>query len=958
MSDYDLSPGGSPSTTRRRRHGAGTVDDHVEEGGEEHVHVCIRVRPFNRRELELVKQSGEGSLRSVVEMPDGLGGRVVYWEHIADTQEYRRVEEFKYTKTFWSIPEEQQPHAFAPVTQEDVFNEVGAQIIKYAFAGFNNCVFAYGQTGSGKTHSMMGDFTTDKGEFTGDPGLIPRLCKALFEALHDKVEHPEPGIETSYDIRLSAIEIYNEQVRDLFWQSTHGRTKATVLKVRMHPVEGAFVDQLSILNPQNWQECIRLIGQGVSERTVAATLMNDESSRSHSLFQIKVTQTETVHVRSDSDEDRYMKPVTSKRVSKINLVDLAGSERLKKSGAQGQQLKEAANINQSLTTLKKVIDALVTNSKEPNPKKHLLIPFRESTLTLLLSDSLGGNSKTTMIACVSPHYDNQEETLLTLRYANRTGAIVNNARVNEDSAAKQALALKHEINELQRRLMEGPVNEEAEDLLDQIEVGQLALQELNEGARRAEQQAEEVRQMSRKEREARISSAFYSTLKMMMLQQQKEQMEASALEMEERIRQYNKDSERLRTDMTEQESREKEKTRIIEKMRAEHQQHFEVVVEQEQQTKKLERESKESQDRLDKEMQLRYAQKMLNVFRLKKVNRMLESDLEKLQQEKDSRLTNVIVEAAEQYELQVRQFADAETVVHQQTTRAEKEIGNCVRMREEAENKGHLMMKELQAMEKAHLSRINLIEVEWKAKYDAMKRHYEDRIVVMDEEYYNDHKKWDERVDDEAYAVSFDQKQAVVTLEAQLRAKEKEWNSRVALVVEQQAQHIDDEIKKMMRSHALNAAAKRRSYEDRIGDLVHTLQRTEAMEKEHDESIAYIERAIAPLVHLHDMLNAKGPRAPSSEYASLKQSINKYQEVYRSVKVLAASPEHANTSVPNLSIAKAASLGRETSPQSGAVLGSPTPPKPLASTKKTGPTLFCSPLPHSPNRRASLQRKL
>ena len=131
--------------------------------------------------------------------------------------------------------------------------------------------------------------------------------------------------------------------------------------------------------------------------------------------------------------------------------------------------------------------------------------------------------------------------------------MANNARVNEDSAAKQALALKHEINELQRRLMEGPVNEEAEDLLDQIEVGQLALQELNEGARRAEQQAEEVRQMSRKEREARISSAFYSTLKMMMLQQQKEQMEASALEMEERIRQYNKDSERLRTDMTEQE---------------------------------------------------------------------------------------------------------------------------------------------------------------------------------------------------------------------------------------------------------------------------------------------------------------------------------------------------------------------------------------------------------------------
>jgi hypothetical protein len=960
MSDYELSPGTTPTTSRRRHR---LLDETPPEEGEEHVHVCIRVRPFNRRELEIMRQSGESTLRSVVEMPEGLGGKVVFWEKVGDSPEYRRVEEFKYTKTFWSIPEEQQAHPFAPVTQEDVFNEVGASIIKYAFAGFNNCVFAYGQTGSGKTHSMMGDFTTEKGEFTGDPGLIPRLCKALFEALHEKAENAEEGIESSYDIRLSAIEIYNEQVRDLFWQSSPGRTKSTVLKVRMHPVEGAFVDQLTILNPKNWQECIKLIGQGVSERTVAATLMNDESSRSHSLFQIKVTHTETVAVRSDNDEDRYLKPVTSKRVAKINLVDLAGSERLKKSGAQGQQLKEAAGINQSLSTLKKVIDALVSNSKEPNPKKHLLIPFRESTLTLLLSDSIGGNSKTTMIACVSPHFDNQEETLLTLRYANRTGAIVNNARVNEDSAAKQALALKHQINELQRRLTEGPVNEEAEDLLDQIEVGQLALQELNEAARRAEQQAEAVRQLSRKEKEARISSAFFSTMKMVMLQQQKEQMEASALEMEGRINQYNEEANKLRLEMAEQEQKEREKTKAIEKMRIDHQKHFEVVVEQEQHAKKLDRENKESVERMEKEMRLRYAQKILNVYRLKKLSQQLQEDLERVQEEKDAKLTNVIVEAAEQYELQVRQFADAETLVHQQTTRSEKEIGTCLRMREEAEAKGHLMMKELQGLERAHLSRINIIEVEWKAKYEAMKRHYEERIATMDEEFYSETKKWDERVDDEAYAVSFDQKQAVSMLEGQLRAKEREWNGKIADVVEKQAQRIDDEIKKALRTHALNAAAKRRTYEDRMGELVHTLQRTEAMEREHEESIAYIERVIAPLVHLHDMLNAKGPRTPSNEYLALKHSISKYQDEYRSVKPLVKSPDdNANTSVPSLSLGanmKSISAGREASPKTPAQTSPTAAPKtPPSSNRKPSVALFCSPLPTSSARRTSLPRKL
>jgi DNA-binding XRE family transcriptional regulator len=321
----------------------------------------------------------------------------------------------------------------------------------------------------------------------------------------------------------------------LFWKGTPGRTKSTLLKVRNHPVEGAYVEAITVLNPDNWEQCIKLIGAGVAERTVAATLMNDESSRSHSVFQIVIATTETLHPPKDDPVRRFEKPVVATRQSRINLVDLAGSERLKKSGAQGQQLKEAAGINQSLTTLKKVIDALVTNSGERNPKKHVLVPYRESQLTQLLSNSLGGNSKTTMIACVSPHDDNAEETLLTLRYANRTKGIVNHVKCNEDSEAKNAALLKEQLAKLEARRANPQVMDEKalDELRSQIASREQELAAREEQKRKQERGAAQLAERLRLQKEARYSAAYYNSFKRVWLSRQREIFEVQLQEIDE-----------------------------------------------------------------------------------------------------------------------------------------------------------------------------------------------------------------------------------------------------------------------------------------------------------------------------------------------------------------------------------------------------------------------------------------
>ncbi|XP_010773266.1 kinesin-like protein KIF13A [Notothenia coriiceps] len=376
------------------------------------VKVAVRVRPMNRREIEL-------NTKCVVDMEDNQtvlhpppsNGK-------GDNRKQSKV--FAFDHCFWSMDESNVPKYAG---QEVVFKCLGEGILDNAFQGYNACIFAYGQTGSGKSFSMMGN-----GE---QPGLIPRLCCSLFERIH-KVENEGH----TFKVEVSYMEIYNEKVRDLL-DPKGGRHS---LKVREHKVLGPYVDGLSQLAVSNFEDIEVLMSEGNKSRTVAATNMNEESSRSHGVFSIIVTQT-LLDLRSGN---------SGEKVSKLSLVDLAGSERVSKTGAAGERLKEGSNINKSLTTLGCVISALADQSAGKGKAK--FVPYRDSVLTWLLKDNLGGNSKTAMIATVSPSADNYEETLSTLRYADRAKRIVNHAVVNEDPNARIIRELREEVEKLKVQL--------------------------------------------------------------------------------------------------------------------------------------------------------------------------------------------------------------------------------------------------------------------------------------------------------------------------------------------------------------------------------------------------------------------------------------------------------------------------------------------------------------------------
>ncbi|RDD36883.1 Kinesin-like protein KIF13A [Trichoplax sp. H2] len=311
-------------------------------------------------------------------------------------------------------------------SQEVVFDSLGIGVLENAFAGYNACIFAYGQTGSGKSYTMMGTDT--------DRGIIPRLCDRLFEMISQNEKD-----DYTYKVEVSYMEIYNEKVRDLLNPANHKKP----LKVREHKILGPYVENLSKLAVSSFQDIENLMIEGNKSRTVAATNMNAESSRSHAVFNLILTQIICDEATGASGE----------KVSKVSLVDLAGSERATKTGAAGDRLKEGSNINKSLTTLGLVISALAdVEGKREGGKKKPFIPYRDSVLTWLLKDNLGGNSKTVMVATLSPALDNYDETLSTLRYADRAKRIVNHAVVNEDPNAKIIRELREEVERLKSQL--------------------------------------------------------------------------------------------------------------------------------------------------------------------------------------------------------------------------------------------------------------------------------------------------------------------------------------------------------------------------------------------------------------------------------------------------------------------------------------------------------------------------
>ncbi|OAD69615.1 hypothetical protein PHYBLDRAFT_135717 [Phycomyces blakesleeanus NRRL 1555(-)] len=385
-------------------------------GGGGNIKVVVRCRPLNAREIargaiSLVRMEGN---QTILTKPPSQ-----------QTKSSEDTKAFTFDRSYWSADKTASNYA----DQQVVYDELGCELLDHAFLGYNCCIVAYGQTGSGKSYSMMG--------YGEDKGIIPRTCSELFDRI---VEKTTSSLE--FQVEVSYIEIYNEKVRDLLNPRNKGN-----LKVREHPSTGPYVEDLSRLAVNSFADIDHLMDEGNKARTVAATNMNETSSRSHAVFNIFLTQR-----RRDKPTD-----LPTEKVARISLVDLAGSERANSTGATGTRLKEGSNINKSLTTLGKVIAGLAEqsiqqeNKKNGKKSKEAFVPFRDSILTWLLKDSLGGNSKTAMIAAISPA--DFDETLSTLRYADQAKKIKTKAVVNEDPNAKMIRELKDELQALKQTLM-------------------------------------------------------------------------------------------------------------------------------------------------------------------------------------------------------------------------------------------------------------------------------------------------------------------------------------------------------------------------------------------------------------------------------------------------------------------------------------------------------------------------
>ncbi|XP_031694059.1 kinesin-like protein KIF1A isoform X8 [Oncorhynchus kisutch] len=381
------------------------------------VKVAVRVRPFNSREM------GKDS-KCIIQMSGNT-------TTILNPKQPKENKSFNFDYSYWSHT---SPKDINFAGQQQVYKDIGEEMLLHAFEGYNVCIFAYGQTGSGKSYTMMG-----KPDLKNQEGIIPLMCEDLFTKFNDS----NNDNSKSYSVEVSYMEIYCERVRDLLNPKNKGN-----LRVREHPLMGPYVEDLSKLAVTSYNDIQDLMDSGNKARTVAATNMNETSSRSHAVFNIIFTQK-----RHDAETDN-----TSEKVSKISLVDLAGSERADSTGAKGTRLKEGANINKSLTTLGKVISALaeVDSAQNKNKKKKKVeshIPYRDSVLTWLLRENLGGNSRTAMVAALSPADINYDETLSTLRYADRAKQIRCNAVINEDPNNRLVRELKEEVCRLRDLLL-------------------------------------------------------------------------------------------------------------------------------------------------------------------------------------------------------------------------------------------------------------------------------------------------------------------------------------------------------------------------------------------------------------------------------------------------------------------------------------------------------------------------
>ena len=332
-------------------------------------------------------------------------------------------------------------HVFGPKNSTfDVYERVAKPLIEKSMEGFNGTIFAYGQTSSGKTHTLMGN--------DSDPGINIHAVKQVFSQIADTQN-------TEFLVRMSYLEIYNEEIGDLLEPLKRGSTR--VLRIKDDKKKGPIVEGLRESRVTSPEDALQLIYRGESNRSYGSTAMNEMSSRSHVLLKM-IVESREIDSSTTSHSDTVFRKAWSKerppvKEAAIYLVDLAGSERRRKTGATGQRAREGNAINQSLLSLGTVISKLSEGVRGAH------IPYRDSKLTRLLQMSLGGNAKTAMIAAISPAERNRDETVSTLRYASRAKQIVNFARANliEDEESQLAEA-RNEIEALKKELEKARAN--------------------------------------------------------------------------------------------------------------------------------------------------------------------------------------------------------------------------------------------------------------------------------------------------------------------------------------------------------------------------------------------------------------------------------------------------------------------------------------------------------------------
>lgn len=379
--------------------------------------------------------------------------------------------EFRFDYCFGSIE-------FTDNDQSEIYEKLVRGYVLHTLEGYNSCILAYGQTGSGKTFTMMGEKNNE--------GIVPRFCRELFEVFHICHQDDQNSeVFTDFQVKCSFFEIYNEQVIDLLSSMTQRKCK-----IRERNDHSTFVEGVEEIVVHNVEEIISCIHRGNENRTVKSTNMNQESSRSHAIFHISVNQRET-HKKTGTVVECH---------STCKLVDLAGSERLGNSAADGKLRQEGTSINKSLSTLGRVISLLAERDKYRNR----LVPYRESALTWILKENLGGNSNTCLVACVSP--ENHYESLSNLRYASLAKKVRTSATVNSLSHIEQMEELKAKLRELQNMINDKkPTSTHQHSLEKRIEDVQRANFFLEQRMAKESQLADQALQSTRHERDSLAS---------------------------------------------------------------------------------------------------------------------------------------------------------------------------------------------------------------------------------------------------------------------------------------------------------------------------------------------------------------------------------------------------------------------------------------------------------------------